>query len=401
MLLSRARAEEKMDKYGLEALIATSPSNVFYFTDCYPYGKCYALLPRDRSIKPALVAPISGSTPIVLMSPPWFEDVRYYGDFYIYTQFVDHPVDASEERLVKAVENWEHTKELAPEKILSNLIGVKGFEGRIGIDESGLKYDDPLIRDLTTSNPDVETVLANQVIREIRMVKTREEIKRIEKAIKITEKAWETSLSNIEEGMKEKEFAEIFQQTILKKGGHNFTYLGRYWPPIAFGRRTAFSDIAQPTNYQLKKGDIIRFDGGCTYKGYPSDMARVASYGKPSEKLESYWKAIYAGEQAAIELVEPGVKASELFEAAVKTVKEAGIKHYRRHHTGHGWGIEGYDPPTVGPEAEVKLEAGMVMCFETPYYEVGWGGILHEDVILVMENDYKYITKPESRLRII
>jgi Xaa-Pro aminopeptidase len=401
MLVNRVRAEEKMDKNGLEALIATSPANVFYFSDCYPYGRCFALLPRDRNIEPALVAPISGSTPIVLMSPPWFSDVRYYGEFYMYTQFIDHPVDASEERLVKAVENWEHTKQLAPEKILSDLIREKGFEGKIGIDESGLKYDDTLIRDLTTSNPDVELIPANKVIREIRMVKTREEVKRIEKAIKITENAWETSLDNIEEGMREIEFAEIFQQTILKNRGHNFSYLGTYWPPIAFGRRTAFSDIAQPTNYQLKKGDMIRFDGGCTYQGYPCDMARVASYGKPSEKLQSYWEAIYAGEQAAIELVEPGVKASGLFETAVKTVKDAGIKHYRRHHAGHGWGVEGYDPPTVGPETEIKLEAGMVMCFETPYYEVGWGGILHEDVILVTENGYKYLTKPESTLRII
>ncbi|NIW14427.1 MAG: M24 family metallopeptidase, partial [Candidatus Thorarchaeota archaeon] len=309
MLVNRARAEEKMDKYDLEALVATSPANVFYFSDCYPYGKCYALLPRDKNIKPVLIAPISGSTPIVLMSPPWFDDARYYGEFYIYTQFIDHPVDASEERLVKAVENGEYTKQLAPEKILSDLIREKGFEGKIGIDESGLKYEDPLIRDLTTSNSNVEAVPANQVIREIRMVKTGEEIKRIEKAIKITQNAWEKSLNNIEEGITETEFAEIFQQTILKKGGHNFTYLGRYWPPIAFGRRTAFSDIAQPTNYQLKKGDMIRFDGGCTYQGYPCDMARVASYGKPSEKLQSYWKAIYAGEQAAIELVKPGVKA--------------------------------------------------------------------------------------------
>lgn len=401
MLLNRARAEEKMDKHGLEALIATSPANIFYFSNCYPYGECYALLPRDRKTKPALIAPISGSTPLVLMSPPWFEDVRYYGEFYIYTQFVEHPAGASEEMLIKAVENWEHTRKLEPKKILSDLLREKGFQGKIGLDESGLKYDDPLIRDLELSNTDVEIETASQIIREIRMVKTGEEVKRIEKAINITENAWENSLNNVEEGMTETDFAEIFQQTILKKGGHNFTYLGTYWPPIAFGRRTAFSDIAQPSSYQLKKGDMIRFDGGCTYQGYPCDMARVASYGKPSKKLQKYWKAIYAGEQAAIELVEPGVKASELFEAAVKTVKEEGIKHYKRHHTGHGWGIEGYDPPTVGPKTETKLEAGMVMCFETPYYEVGWGGILHEDVILVTEKGCRYITKPENELRTI
>jgi Xaa-Pro aminopeptidase len=399
--LNRARAEEKMEKYDLEALIATSPANTFYFSDCYPYGRCYAIIPRERKIKPALIAPLSGTTPLVLMAPPWFEDIKYYGEFYIYTQFIDHPTDDSERRLIKAVEDWECSKKLDLNTILSDLLMEKKFKGKIGLDESGLKFNDPLPHELETSTPNIKTVPASQIIREIRMVKTDEEVKRIENAIKITENAWQNSLNHVAEDMTEKEFAEIFQKTILSKGGHNFTYLGSYWPPIAFGRRSAFSDIAQPTNYSLKKGDIIRFDGGCTYQGYPCDMARVAVYENPSNKLEKYWKAIYEGEQTAIELVEPGIKASEIFEAAVKKVKEEGIKHYKRHHTGHGWGIEGYDPPTVGPETRIKLEEGMVMCFETPYYEVGWGGILHEDVVVVTENGCRYLTTPENELRVI
>ena len=70
MLLNRTRAEEKMLKYGLDGLIATSAVNVFYTSDLNPYGSTFVLLPYDKSIEPAIVASISGPTPIVLSSPP-------------------------------------------------------------------------------------------------------------------------------------------------------------------------------------------------------------------------------------------------------------------------------------------------------------------------------------------
>jgi Xaa-Pro aminopeptidase len=235
----------------------------------------------------------------------------------------------------------------------------------------------------------------------MRMVKTSEEIDRIHKAIRITEQAWKKALEEVNAGTTEIEFSNIWQQTIIEEGGLSKSYLGAYWPPIAFGRRTAFSDIAQPSNYKIQEGDIIRFDGGATYQGYPSDMARSAVFRTPSKKLKLYWRALWEGEQKAIEMANIGALSSEIFHETVNTVRKRGIKHYKRHHTGHGWGIEGYDPPTISPKNKSRLEEKMVLCFETPYYEVGWGGLLHEDVIVVKEENAKYLSTPEDELRIV
>jgi Xaa-Pro aminopeptidase len=91
-------------------------------------------------------------------------------------------------------------------------------------------------------------------------------------------------------------------------------------------------------------------------------------------------------------MVEPGVDVSEIFKAAVETVKRNGIPHFRRHHTGHGWGLERYDPPLISPRVHTTLEEGMVLCIETPYYEVGWGGLLHEDNLVVTSSGYRYLS---------
>jgi len=401
-MFNRERAEEVMVRDGLEALIAASPANVFYATDVYPYGRSYALLPLDRGVEPALVTPISGSTPVVLMSPPWIRDVRYYGEFYVVTRFAEEPLSEEERRLIEAQESWERSRDSDAVDILVKLLEEKGIKkGRIGLDDSNLRRDDPLWNRIGISLPGLEVVPAAGLFKEIRMVKTDEEIRRLQEAVRITEAAWEEALGSVRGGMTEKEFSGTFMSAIASKGGVNQTYLGIYWPPIAFGRRTAFSDIAQPSGYRLRRGDIIRFDGGCAYMGYPCDMGRTVVYGEPEERLVRFWRAIFEGENMAVSLAEPGVRASSIFEAAVQEVRRNGIGHYARHHTGHGWGIDGYDPPTIGPKDGTLLEEGMALCFETPYYEVGRGGLIHEDVVMVTEKGPRYLTKFEDELRIV
>ena len=402
MLLNRDRADEKMGEHGLEALIATSPANVFYTSDVYPYGNSFALLPRDRDVEPALITPISGATPVTLMSPPWFPDVRFYGEFYVETRFAEEPLSEAERKLIEAHDSWEISKASDPAALLIAVLEERGLaKGRIGVDESNLGHGHPLWGKMWESLPRCEAVPARRVFKEIRMVKTAEEIRRIREATRITESAWEAALDAVRPGITEREFADIWQKTIVSEGGHSTTYLGAYWPPIAFGRRTAFSDIAQPSDYRLREGDIIRFDGGATYEGYPCDMARSAVYKEPGKKLKKYWRALWEGEQRAVGMARPGVRASEIFHAAVETVRDNGIGHYRRHHVGHGWGIEGYDPPTIGPRVDAALEEGMVLCFETPYYEAGWGGLLHEDVVVVEKESPRYLSTSEDELRVV
>jgi Xaa-Pro aminopeptidase len=53
---------------------------------------------------------------------------------------------------------------------------------------------------------------------------------------------------------------------------------------------------------------------------------------------------------------------------------------------GHGIGIEVYDPPLVTPTADTVIEKNMVFCIETPYYELGFGGLQVEEVVQVTEN---------------
>jgi Xaa-Pro aminopeptidase len=90
-----------------------------------------------------------------------------------------------------------------------------------------------------------------------------------------------------------------------------------------------------------------------------------------------------AGQDAAIACLRPGVIAADAFAAATAAIRDAGLADYHRHHVGHGIGLEVYDIPLLAPRDETPLEEGMVLCVETPYYELGYGGLQPEDAVVV------------------
>ena len=105
----------------------------------------------------------------------------------------------------------------------------------------------------------------------------------------------------------------------------------------------------------------------------------------------------------ALEMIKPGVTGAEIFAAAVKAVRQTGIPHYGRQHVGHGLGLglSGYDQPLLAPGDHTPLEAGMVICVETPYYELGWGSVQIEDMIVVTEDGHRRLTTMSRDLQVL
>jgi Xaa-Pro aminopeptidase len=86
------------------------------------------------------------------------------------------------------------------------------------------------------------------------------------------------------------------------------------------------------------------------------------------------------------------VRAADLFALAVDVTQRRGLAPYRRHHCGHGIGLDAYEAPIVGPDDDGTLEEGMTFCFETPYYELGWGGMMVEDAVVVTVDGARALT---------
>jgi len=391
LLLNADRAQKVMDKYGIDVLIATKPENVAYVCDYMIPGhkflgaQVYAILPREFH-NSSLILPLGEVADIICNKLTWIDDLKCYGTFYIETSSKT------------SLRDWERKLSIfmsninpydGVETLVRTLMDKKLTKSRIGFDEAGVTPS--IFKKIRDSLPDADIIEAYDIFREIRMVKTAEEKKRIKESVNIAEKAIESTLETVRENMTVEQLVKQLSTAMIEQGA-----LPAY-PSIGISTENFVQNIP-PTKKKLKQGDLIRFDVGCIYQYYYSDIARMAVLGKPSEKQKKYYYAVLEGEMRAIEAVKPGVQTSDVFKIAVQTVKKAGIPHYKRHHVGHGIGIELYDHPLITPFEGTLLEEGMVLNIECPYYEIGFGGVQVEDCIIVTKEGYEMISKSEREL---
>jgi Xaa-Pro aminopeptidase len=92
---------------------------------------------------------------------------------------------------------------------------------------------------------------------------------------------------------------------------------------------------------------------------------------------------------------------SDLFKEIVATVRREGIPHFKRSHVGHGIGVDGYDPPSIAERSKDVLEENMVVCIETPYYELGFAGLQVEDMVRVTKDGAESLMTSPTSLRIV
>lgn len=227
-----------------------------------------------------------------------------------------------------------------------------------------------------------------------RRVKLPGEVERLRRAARLAETGIEAALAAASPGITEAELAAAVAGTMVA-GGADPRFV-----VATTGPRTALAD-AFPTDRPWRPGELARFDVGCIVDGYWSDMARTAVLGPPSPAQDRRYQALLAGEEEQLRRAKPGVTAGELFDVAVATVEAHGIRPYRRQHCGHCIGTAVYEPPIVAPGADGVLEPGMTLCLETPFYEVGWGGMMVEDTVRVTEDGIELLTSTDRALRVV
>ena len=130
---------------------------------------------------------------------------------------------------------------------------------------------------------------------------------------------------------------------------------------VGIGERGALVDFV-PGERELRHGDVIRFDVGCTLAGYDADLARTATFGRPPQWVVDHHAALVAGEEAALRALRPGWRPAP----SCSPPPGPGRRHARRRaagllpsHCGHGIGLDIYEPPLVAPGHDEPLAAGI------------------------------------------
>ncbi|MDR7856905.1 aminopeptidase P N-terminal domain-containing protein [Tissierella sp.] len=291
---------------------------------------------------------------------------------------------------------------------IDNIEYLDSFEGTIGsilnrnnIEKIYLDLERQEIRRTTTESQEFAKMIKERYpyieikniyhdITELRLIKSKDEIDLIRKAIEITNEGIMNMVENIKPGMMEYEIEAYFDFTLKKNGVRN-----KAFETIAACGKNATILHYVDNDSKANDGDLILFDLGAQYKYYNGDISRTFPVnGKFTDRQKEIYNIVLTAQKAVEEAAKPGLAFRELNEIAKKVLaegcKELGlikedkeISKYYFHGVSHYLGADTHD---VGPY-NTELKPGMVITNEPGLYIEEEGiGIRIEDDLLITEN---------------
>ncbi len=361
----------------LDALYLTSGVSFFYLTG-------YSYIATERPA--ALIIPLDGE--ITFMGPllevdhiplktRLIKDIRTYYDY----PGKKHPVDY-------------FAKFMNDMGLANKNIGTDNLSGAAGI----WGYQGPPV---TKKLPRAKFVLAKDIIQKMRVVKSDGEINLIRESAK-----WANLAHSL---LQEYAAPNLWDFDVAAAASHEASVimkraLGPDYEPQRWGRYPASAGFrgqvgemsAIPhsiaTKRAMRECDVLVTGAGADVGGYSCELERTMILGEPTAKQQRHFEVMLKAQEASIKALKPGAHCSDADKAAVKVITKAGLSQHMRHHTGHGLGLEGHEPPWLDSGNDTVLKPGMVVSCEPGIYESGFGGFRHSDTVSITEESVEIIT---------
>lgn len=243
-------------------------------------------------------------------------------------------------------------------------------------------------------NKRFEISSAENLIRDIRMIKSKAEIEHLQYAMDLTMQVHKAAAKILKPGITPQEVEEFIHHAHQKLGVES----GSYFCIVLFGKDSSFPHGVKSPK-ALEENDMVLIDTGTRYKSYISDITRTYIYGKASDKEIDIWNKEKAAQLAAFEAAQLGKPCSHIDEQVRVQLKTDGLgPDYDLpglpHRTGHGIGIEIHEHPFIVGGNNIPLQAGMCFSIEPMIVVPDEFGVRLEDHIYMTEDGPKWFTEP-------
>jgi len=352
---------------GLDVLLLTKPSNMFYLTGD---GRlcAYALITQDGQV--ALGVPV---TDIV--------DVESLATYDLLVGFDD------EVGMIHSIAHYfQH-------------FGISA--GSVGLEYTFLTQS--MMTMLTHPHAKPEKVVprdCTHLLSEMRMVKELEEIALIHEAAKVADMGMMAAIQSVHEDATESLVASAAELGMRQAGAEGF------WRTlVSSGPRT---NIAHgiPTNRRLRVGDLVMIDIHPILQGYCADICRTVCVGKSTGEQQTAYELYLRAQQSTIGKLEAGVSMTDLDSHMHGILKDGGHGDHIFGPTIHGVGIDFEEAPLSpghaffhGEKAPPPLPANVVIAVGNCGLCTGPWGVRVEDTNWIKPDGYETLTTYPRFLR--
>jgi Xaa-Pro aminopeptidase len=227
----------------------------------------------------------------------------------------------------------------------------------------------------------VDLVPVEDVVEDLRLIKSADEIQRTKKALALAEEAFRQVTRTLKAGITEKAVAWELERCMRVAGAQ-----GPSFPSIVAAGPNSALPHAIPTDRPIREGEPILFDWGAFLDHYASDTSRTVILGPPDETFTRVYHTVLEAQRKAIDAVTAGAGTKAVDAVARDHISANGYGDKFGHGLGHGTGLAVHEGPRLSPLKDTTLESGMIVTVEPGIYLAEWGGVRIENQVVVGQN---------------
>ncbi|MDP2913475.1 MAG: Xaa-Pro peptidase family protein [Candidatus Omnitrophota bacterium] len=223
-------------------------------------------------------------------------------------------------------------------------------------------------------------------IEDLRSVKDPAEGELIRRSIRLTKKVLAITIERAKPGVAENVLSRDIELLFIKNGAR-----AAFEPIVASGANSS-KPHARPGNTGIANNSFLMIDIGCSLNSYNSDLTRMVTLGRVSDRFKKIYDIVRKAQRLAIEKIKPGVRISDVDSAARRYIQSRGFGKYFGHALGHGVGMDIHERPNISKCSNGFLRPGMIFTVEPAIYLPKFGGVRIEDMVLVTNSGCEILT---------
>ena len=264
-------------------------------------------------------------------------------------------------------------------------IGVTGENIKIGLG-SYVECTLPIFEGLKDSFPKAEIVKCNDIMVELRKIKSVNELACIQEGFRIVDKATDEVIKNLKPGVTELQMVGIAQRVIYEEGAE---YEGL--PMYVFSEKSTSHAISRSGYRTINKGDIVQLNLSAKIDGYSPAIGLPVIMGKLEGERRRTIEFCKQAHDWTVDRLKAGVMASDIAKGFYDLYVENGFKDNFVYGPCHGTGMIEVEAPWMETTSDYLLEENMTFQVDTFISGNGFG-VRWEKGIAVTKDGCKSMT---------
>ncbi len=281
------------------------------------------------------------------------------------------------ERIVKMIEYRESAEPDYPgiqvgsfKELFDEISGGKGVK-RLGLGDYAI-LPMPVYDSVNEAlSKDAEIVRSEDIISNLRIIKSKNEIALLNEAHRITEIVLDEILDKIKPGLTEKEVAGLVLESIYRNGAEREAF-----PQYIFSGISTRYAISNTSYKKIEKNEMIQINIGAQYGGYTSAIGRPIVIGKMPGSMRKIVEFGLEAHLKTYEWIKEGVISKNVAKKYEDLFREHDFDQFYLYGPCHGTGIMEVEKPWMETISDYALKENMTFMADTfvttPDYGLRW-----------------------------